>query len=91
MGWERGATILCEDACAGGEGEGGGLWLLSLEERRLGYGGSAVRVWLLECGCGISALREGVLGRWIGRSELGRQTGGGSEARWTLWGLTWQR
>lgn len=88
MGWESGGAILCEDACAGSEGEGGGLWLLSLEEGRLGYGGSAVRVLLLEGGCGVGALREGVLGGRIGRSELRRQPGGGSETRRTLWGLT---
>lgn len=89
MGRESGSAILCEDACASSEGEGGGLGLLSLEEGRLWYGGGAVRVLLLECGCGVGALREGVLGGRIGRSELGGEAGGGSEARWTLWGLAW--
>ena len=87
MGRERGGAILCEDACARREGEGGGLGLLSLEEGRLWYGGGAVRVLLLEGGCGVGALGEGVLGGRIGRSELGREAGGGSEARWTLRGL----
>lgn len=90
MGRERSGAILREESWASTKGEGGGLGLLSLEEGRLRYGGSAVRVLLLEGGCGVGALREGVLGRRIGRSELGREASGGGEARWTLWGLTWE-
>ena len=86
---KRGCAILCEDTCTGSKRKVGGLGLLSLQERGLGYGGSAVGVLLLESGGGVGALLKGELGGGIGRSELGGEAGWGGEARWTLWGLTW--